>query len=87
MIMDELIFVFRSRTQATRFYDKLKSLTNCKLVNTPLAVSSSCGLSVRVSRENGYLAYAQLDRYDYTTFMGAYSYDSTNNVYQRITGR
>lgn len=86
--MDELLFVFRSRSQATRFYESLKRFAlACVLVNTPIGISSGCGLSVRVSRDDFNYAYSQLARYDYSTFLGVYEYSSLNQRYERLTTR
>lgn len=86
--MDELIFVFRSRSQATRFYENLKRYSlSCSLVNTPVGLSTGCGLCVRVGRENFAFAYAQLSRYGYTTFLGVFEYSAQNQRYERLNTR
>ena len=48
--MNDIIVVFRSRNDALTFNSKLaKYGVYGKVVNTPRALSASCGLSVRVS--------------------------------------
>lgn len=48
--MSDIIVVFRSRAQALSFSSALSAHgVSGKIVNTPRALSSSCGLSVRVS--------------------------------------
>lgn len=47
--MNDIIVVFRSRTDALSFNSRLASYgVSGKVVNTPRALSLSCGLSVRV---------------------------------------
>ena len=47
--MKDIIVVFRSRSDALSFNSRLRSYgVSGKIVNTPRALSLSCGLSVRV---------------------------------------
>lgn len=47
--MSDIIVVFRSRSDALSFNSRLKAYgVSGKVVNTPRALSLSCGLSVRV---------------------------------------
>lgn len=47
--MNDIIVVFRSRSDALSFNSRLRSYgVSGKVVNTPRSLSLSCGLSVRV---------------------------------------
>ena len=48
IIMNYLIFAFRSRAQSMKYYNELKKTgVNCALINTPREISVGCGLSVK----------------------------------------
>lgn len=71
------LFAFRSRTQSMKFYDLLSGGgVPCDIVNTPREISASCGLSVRVTDEDGDRAVSAYDYYRPDTLIGIFYYDS-----------
>lgn len=76
--MNDIIIVFRSRSEALAFNSRLASKgVGGKVVNTPRALSASCGLSVRVSGFAKSIAIADCPR-------GATIYEIRSDGYTKI---
>lgn len=76
------LFSFRSRTQAMKLFDLLRTNSiECEIINTPREVSYSCGLSVKVSSEDFERASGICNYYRSDTLIGIFYYDG--NGYRR----
>lgn len=72
------LFSFRSRTQAMKLYDLLRSGgIECEIINTPRAVSASCGLSVTVTPDRYDRAVGVYEYHAVDTLIGIFYYDGS----------
>ncbi len=78
------LFAFRSRTQAMKMYDLLR--TNgimCEIINTPREISASCGLSVKVENEQAEPALNMYNHYHPDTLIGIFYRNGSGYVRYR----
>lgn len=67
------IFSFKSRSQAMRFYDLIRSRGGrSTIMNTPRQVAAGCGISVRVDYENLNLARNIMRQSSFDSFLGLF---------------
>ncbi len=82
--MNNIIAVFRSRTETMRFNKEMKSIgALCEIVSTPRQAGVGCGLSVKFKKANSPYALKTLRFGGYKTFAGFYEVDI--NGVKRIT--
>ncbi len=68
-----IIAVFENRTQSLLFSRELKKLgVQCRLINTPRAISTSCGVSVEFKAVDAKRALVALKMTKLTSFRGFY---------------
>jgi hypothetical protein len=71
--MREFIVVFRSRSEAARYYEQLAMYRiSASLINTPSSASSGCGLSVKCLVRNLPIAMQVLERGHYNSVVGRF---------------
>ena len=71
--MREFFIVFRSRSEAARYYEQLAMYRiSATLINTPSSASVGCGLSVKCLVRNLPLAMQILERGHYTSVVGRF---------------
>jgi hypothetical protein len=74
--MTEILAVFRSRTQAADFAEKLKNYNiKSQLINTPKEANVGCGLSVKFESDVFNLVKRVIANGKYTAFYGFFKYD------------
>ena len=71
--MREFFVVFRSRSEAARYYEQLETYRiPATLINTPSSASAGCGLSVKCLVRNLPNAMQVLERGRYTSVVGRF---------------
>ena len=71
--MREFFIVFRSRSEAARYYEQLATYRRpSTLINTPSSASSGCGLSVKCLVRNLPQAMQILERGHYNSVAGRF---------------
>ena len=71
--MREFFVVFRSRSEAARYYEQLATYRiSATLINTPSSASAGCGLSVKCLVRHLPIAMQILDRGHYTSVAGRF---------------
>ncbi len=80
--MNEILAVFRSRSQAIDCNNRLRmSGIPCMLINTPKEANVGCGLSVKFNKNFLMRAKAVIKGGNYSAFYGCYYFD---NRYGRV---
>ncbi len=71
--MTEFFIAFRSRSEATRYYELLSDYRiSARLINTPSSASVGCGLSVKISAANMQQALTVLERGRFNSVIGKF---------------
>ncbi len=79
--MREFIVAFRSRSDAVRFYETLKTYrVPSKLINTPSSAKVGCGLSVKMFVKDKQRAGAVLERSRFSSVAGIFYIDAEGRV-------
>lgn len=83
--MREIILVFRSRSQATWFYEQTLTYNLAsKIINTPKEAMAGCGLAVKMLYRDLNKAKLILNRGDYSSFVGIFGY-TQNGILKKLT--
>ena len=85
--MKYIIIAFRSRNTLQKFIHLLKqNNVVCKIINTPSALSSSCGLSAKTDYSNYGIINSILNQIRFDDFMGVYLVNNSKsfNQFQRL---
>lgn len=72
--MEKYLFAaFRSRDQAIKFYETLRSMrVASSVINTPREAEAGCGLSVKFSERQKNTVQIALARTNFSSFIGVY---------------
>jgi hypothetical protein len=82
--MREVVFIFRSRSQATWFYEQTRTYRlPAKIINTPKEAMAGCGLAVKMLYRDLNRAKVLLKRGDFSSFAGIYAYQQ-NGILKKI---
>ncbi len=79
--MREFFIVFRSRAEAIRYFELLKTYNiSSKVINTPSSVKVGCGLSIKMFSKDMQMAKIVLERGRFTSAVGFYYFSQNGNV-------
>ncbi|MBQ8882603.1 MAG: DUF3343 domain-containing protein [Clostridia bacterium] len=84
--MRHLILAFRSRSQASRLYDRIKNYANARLIPTPTQIYPECSLSVKTDEGSLSIALSLVKSERLNTFIGAFIIDETAKTIQKVSG-
>ncbi len=79
--MREFFIVFRSRAEAIRYFELLKTYNiSSKVINTPSEVKVGCGLSIKMFSKDMQMAKIVLERGRFSSQVGFYYFSQSGGV-------
>lgn len=86
--MEQMIVVFRARSQTINFANILKSYrVNCSIINTPRQINVSCGILVKFNYADLRTVEDILARRKFDTFAGIYKLEFVNGLLRSVRVR
>lgn len=77
--MKYIIISFKSRNSLQKFVQILKTnRINCKIINTPHMISSSCSLSAKIDCFDYFIAIEILKKWNFDDLIGVFLMNQTN---------